>query len=151
GLAKDAAVLKALIKANPKLRDVLKAQSADTRNIQFEAKDLNTGDNVDVTIAPGVLPKSLDEFRTETASQYSKIGGTLLAASTRRVAGKTPYQAGASVSVKGSPSAPISNVRVGELLIPHGNRVVEIAVTSDDTTTGQALIDSILGSVRQSA
>ena len=84
GVPADAATLKALIKANPQMRDFLnqQVQSADAKNIQFEARDLDTGDNVDVTVEPREgWPKSLRTLRAELMPIISKAGYTLVTAS----------------------------------------------------------------------
>jgi hypothetical protein len=133
------------------MRDFLnqQVQSADAKNIQFEARDLDTGDNVDVTVEPREgWPKSLRTLRAELIPIISKAGYTLLTASPRRVKGQKAYELVETVPVQGvGPTVP-ERTRIGQLLIRHKDGVIEIAVAGADDSTTQALIDSILGSVR---
>ena len=152
GVSKDAAALKALVKANPKLRDLLnqQRQSADIKNIQFEAQDVDTGANLDVTVQPqGGFPTSLANLKTLVMPTLSRAGYTLLTSSARRVVGKPAYELVTSVPLQQpGPTAPVVRTRLGQLLIPRGNGAIEIAVGASDDSEGKTLIDSILGSVR---
>ena len=150
--------LKRLRKLNPKLAGLLTQGKQDhvAKGTKFFAKDLDAqsrgdhADNVRVLAASQMgYPRSFDAAKRFASLVAEQVHGqVLVVGSGRRVGGETAYDNTISVPFARSDGSYIS-VRIGQLYVSRGDRFVVVEVVASDTDAGQAVIDSIFGSVRR--
>jgi hypothetical protein len=151
----DAKTRKALAKANPKMADAFDSESATNvaKGYKFSAQDFDAKFRGDYASAVSVsqfvgFPTSLKAFDDSIRSQLEQAGATVFSTSVVRVSGEKSWRADVRIPVNIPNAAPVT-VRVSMLAVPRGMATALVAVATSDDDAGNALIDSILRSVRR--
>jgi hypothetical protein len=96
----------------------------------------------------GRFPSSLEEFRSGRTPRFEAAGVTILDTSAVRTSGKPSYRIEVLLSVKAPDGTP-GEVRIGQLLVPHGRggTVITVKVPADDAAA--QFVDDVLDSARR--
>jgi hypothetical protein len=151
----DARTRDALLKANPQLAKAFDEAAAESvaKGYKFSAQDFDAkirgefASTVGVSETLGVV-RSLHVFDASIRSQLEPAGGTVIRTSAVRISGDKAWRADLRITVNVPNSVPIS-VRVSVLAVPRGVGSALVAVGAADDDAGNALIDSILATVRR--
>lgn len=145
-----------LSRKNPRLADAFSAaaQISLLPSTKFQASDLGVAsagrvsDDVRIEVVPGGFPSSLQNFTTAREPSVQQAGGTVLDATTVTIGGQTAYRLDVILPVRGV-GGTLSSVRLGQLLIQHGDGRTVITVGAPDDAAGSKLVDAILRSIRR--
>ena len=150
--------LKRLRKLNPKLAGLLTQGKQDhvAKGTKFFAKDLDAqsrgdhADNMRVLAASRMgYPRSFDAAKRHRALSLSRFMDKFSSSGQAvESAGRPRTITPSAFHLRGSDGSYIS-VRIGQLYVSRGDRFVVVEVVASDTDAGQAVIDSIFGSVRR--